>query len=263
MAVLTISTISLDTFNAILSRYTTTAPAKLVDLDTLRYVTVPTKLAERKKDGDAFLEKAEVEGLVEWKLKHGTFRPKLLQLVQSNPSPLIHDTTRSAFASLDPTSPLPALKSMTSLKGIGPATASLLLAVFDPEAVPFFSDELLRWVTWEEGGGWKRKIKYDVKEYAVLVQGVGKLRERLGVKAVDVERVAWVLGREGRDVGAGGGEGGEKTEEEVTPNDGAKKSKSVKGKDETKVVGKGVKRKTEDGKTSEGARRSTRRKTAT
>ena len=52
--------------------------------------------------------------------------------------------------------------------------------------------------------GWKRAIKYNVKEYAELVERVSGLRARLGkeIRAVDVERVAWVLGRENADVDA-------------------------------------------------------------
>jgi hypothetical protein len=68
---LNISTISLSTFNTTLARYASIAPAKLKDLDTFRYDTLPAKLAKRKKevgDGEACLEKEELEGLVEWKL---------------------------------------------------------------------------------------------------------------------------------------------------------------------------------------------------
>jgi hypothetical protein len=68
---LKISSISLKTFNATLARYPSIAPAKLKDLDTLRYVTVPAKLAKRKKEvgeGEVCLEREELEGLVEWKL---------------------------------------------------------------------------------------------------------------------------------------------------------------------------------------------------
>ena len=210
--------------------------------------------------------------------KHGTFRPKLLQLVQSNPASSIQDATRKAFKSLNTTDPLPALKILTELRGIGPATASLLLSVDEPGEVPFFSDELFRWVMWEEDakpGGWKRVIKYSVKEYGVLVEGLKGVRERLGVEAVDVERVAWVLQREGFDVG-GDGEGVRKAEEvevekeerseEVEKPQGkpkkAKEMKSTKEVSETKAVKKGVKRKVEDAKSpSEGVRRSGRRKT--
>lgn len=76
-----------------------------------------------------------------------------------------------------------------------------------PERAPFFSDEVFRWVMWEEaevkgkGRGWGRKIGYTAKEYRAVVEGVGKVVERLGVGAGEVERVAWVLGREGGELG--------------------------------------------------------------
>ena len=41
---------------------------KLQGLQELRYNDVPEAVAQRKKDGEAFLEKAEVQDLVEWKL---------------------------------------------------------------------------------------------------------------------------------------------------------------------------------------------------
>ena len=89
------------------------------------------------------------------------------------------------------------------LRGVGPATASLLLNTFDSEKVPFFSDELFRWVMFSEGkgNGWDRKIKYSAKEYQDLYRGVELLRERLGkesdktITSVQVEMVAYVLGR--------------------------------------------------------------------
>jgi len=150
--------------------------------------------------------------------KHGTFRPRLTQLVASNPATTVRDTTRKAFtlysSSLPSSSPpssiyLPALKILSTLKGIGPATASLLLAVYDPERVPFFADELYWWVCC--GGEWGRRIAYGVGEYRALWEGVRGVRWRLGVGAVELERGAWVLGREGREGRGGkGGGGGER-----------------------------------------------------
>ncbi|KAF2872449.1 hypothetical protein BDV95DRAFT_593824 [Massariosphaeria phaeospora] len=289
MPPLTVSAISLAAFKTILSPYPSTVSDKLKDLDTLRYDTIPASLAARKNSGDAFLQKDEVETLVEWKLKHGTFRPKLLALVQSNTAELVTSTTREAFASLSAAEPLPALKVLTRLKGIGPATASLLLSVCAPDEVPFFSDELFRWVGWEDGGGWKRGIKYNVKEYGQVVEGVRELRSRLGegVRAVDVERVGWVLGREGVDVGGDReGEGEEEDiDEEAENSDGKnrgdqdKETASAKTDPVTeaeapiredkkqqvpKSVTKGTKRKTKEiSPPAEGLRRSTRRKTGT
>lgn len=43
-------------------------PEKFEGLQELRYNDVPEVVAQRKKDGEAFLEKTEVQSLVEWKL---------------------------------------------------------------------------------------------------------------------------------------------------------------------------------------------------
>jgi len=101
-----------------------------------------------------------------------------------------------------------AIKTLAKLKGVGPATASLLLAVYDPDTVPFFADELYWWVCCE--GEWGAGIRYVVGEYKALWEGVRGVRGRLnadgkGVRAVELERGAWVLGWEAR--GGGGKKG--------------------------------------------------------
>jgi hypothetical protein len=206
--------------------------------------------------------------------KHGTFRPALLILVQSNPPSAIEEITRKASDALSgpstSTSPLPALKILVGLKGVGPATASLLLSVLEPREACFFSDEVFRWCAWDEGKeGWQRKIKYNVKEYEVIVKKVEELRRRLGegdVEAVQVEKVAYVLGKEGVDVG------GEEVDEE--PNDAKGDGKDAEKEDtegdqeqgkakamEKPVAKKGTKRKATEAKTpAEGTRKSTRTK---
>ena len=135
--------------------------------------------------------------------KHGTFRPALMGLVKSNPADLVKGATAEAFAAYAETSDaMGALKILTKLRGIGPATASLLLNVFSPAEVPFFSDELFRWTHWDGKGktGWGRSIKYNVTEYKELLASVEALRKRLGVRAVDAEKVAYVLGKENVDI---------------------------------------------------------------
>ena len=93
---------------------------------------------------------------------------------------------------------------MTDLRGIGPATASLFLSCYDPVKVPFFSDELYRYLHWEEDArtkGWDRKIGYTMKEYRALFEKLQGLRGRLekesgkDVKAVDVEKMAYALAK--------------------------------------------------------------------
>ena len=126
--------------------------------------------------------------------------------MSSNSEAEIKTTTQSAFAAVTSEKATQenistALDTLIKLKGIGPASASLLLAVFRPDQVPFFSDEAYRWIMHtgsSSSGGWDRPIKYNLKEYMEYVKGVSQLIERLdeNVKAVDVERVGWVLGRE-------------------------------------------------------------------
>ena len=86
------------------------------------------------------------------------------------------------------------------IKGVGPATASYILAVANAGEVPVFSDEGFRWMLLAEkdGKGWDRKIKYDAKEYRQYLHEVKDLRERLGggITAEDVEKVGFVVGKE-------------------------------------------------------------------
>lgn len=236
------STITLAALREYLGRYDSCVPEKLVDLDEARYETIPTAVKSRRtplkgeggvpgnkvdsaSDGEnsssGYLTKEQVVQLVEWKLKHGTFRPALLGMAKAHPPDLIRSTTSTAFSQLyDDGSvksrdgnrdPIKALKTLTTLRGIGPATASLLLSCADPDKVPFFSDELYRWMMWDEpdtakGRGWARKIGYTDKEYTGLVEKVRACLERLRgeqgweegeVGAMDLEKVAYVLGRKG------------------------------------------------------------------
>ncbi|KAK4039842.1 hypothetical protein C8A01DRAFT_16206 [Parachaetomium inaequale] len=139
----------------------------------------------------------DVKKLVEWKLRHGKFRPTLMKLVSSNEPGFVKDTVQEAVTHYrDKPDVSDALKILTQLKGIGPATASLLLAVHDPRRVVFFADEAFYWLCCD---GSKAPIKYNLKEYTDLNKRAQALAKRLGVKAVDIERVAFVLMRQPQD----------------------------------------------------------------
>jgi len=116
-----------------------------------------------------------------------------MKLVSSNDAAAAEATIRDALAAYRAKSSAPvAVDGLTALKGIGPATASLLLAVHDPAHVPFLSDEIFYWLC---ADGKVAPIKYNTKEYRDLVARTQEVVGRLGVKAVDVERVAFVLFR--------------------------------------------------------------------
>ncbi|KAL8995213.1 MAG: hypothetical protein Q9169_005001 [Polycauliona sp. 2 TL-2023] len=185
-------------------------PDKLEGLSELRYTDVPEVVAQRKKDGEAFLEKTEVQSLVEWKL--------LAKLVASNPVEEVRSTTSAAFSLMsDDPNPSKAISTLSKLKGIGPATASLLLSCYDPTTIPFFSDELFRWLHWqtdvsgnskkrkssgiEDNGNANRKIGYTAKEYTSIYEKTTALRKRLSeesgetITAVDIEKAAYKISK--------------------------------------------------------------------
>lgn len=111
-----------------------------------------------------------------------------------------------------------------------------------------------------------------MKEYQQLLRQVEAMRARIGVSAVDVERVAWVLGREGVDIGAGDsiGEARSGKEEGGETKDSGKDVSTVEAKKDVSTTQgkktqqkKTAKRKTVEVEPSaEGLRRSTRRKVA-
>ncbi|KAI9782883.1 MAG: hypothetical protein M1816_001664 [Peltula sp. TS41687] len=188
------------------------------ELDQWRFNTLPELLHERAKENDvAWLETTEVERLIRWMIfvlrMHSRFHPPLLRLVKSNHPTQTRGITSDAFSTYDNRTstnqdgggpPLATFDNLSCLSGIDFVSASLLLSVYDPVGVPFFSREGFRWAMFEEGRwkGWDRKIKYTVEEYWDYWVKVQVLRRRLGggeddqVRAADVERVAYVLGKE-------------------------------------------------------------------
>lgn len=117
-----------------------------------------------------------------------------MKLVSSNDPDFVKDTVQEAQSSYNKKSDVAAaLGILTKLKGIGPATASLLLAVLDPDQVIFFADEAFYWLCCE---GKKESIKYNAKEYKDLTERARSICKRLKVKAVEVEKVAFVVMRQ-------------------------------------------------------------------
>ena len=130
----------------------------------------------------------------------------MIQLVASNADDEVKKITRDAFAvhaTGDADRYVEPMTILCSLKGIGPASASLLLSVYDPVRVPFFSDEAYRWLMYAKGTGhgWDRVVRYNHPTYHIYYEKVREIRERLkdddadGPWARDVERVGFVLGK--------------------------------------------------------------------
>jgi len=62
------TSITYEALQHLVSRYDEHVPAKVRGLEDLRLREVPETLAKRKRDGEVFLQKEELRGLVEWKL---------------------------------------------------------------------------------------------------------------------------------------------------------------------------------------------------
>lgn len=181
---------------------------KALDDDQWRYKTLPALLkAKKNKKKDVFLDLRDLERLVQWKIKHGKNRPFLIGLVRKNDAATVKFVTQSAFSQL-PSPPaisdiLAALKTLDALKGVGPATGSLILSIYDPEVIPFFEDELYIWLCRGpedlKQNGSEVKLKYNVKEYEQLLNEFGDMRKRLQKEPAPawmLEKVAFVLARQ-------------------------------------------------------------------
>lgn len=111
--------------------------SRLVDLDTWYREEFPDSLAARMP---LRLEHDELIAITEWKMKRGVWRARNLALVRGNDPAEVAARGAEAFATLpDPRRPITRL---TQLAGVGPATASAVLAAISPELFPFF-DELI------------------------------------------------------------------------------------------------------------------------
>ncbi|KAK5116743.1 hypothetical protein LTR62_007417 [Meristemomyces frigidus] len=202
--------ITADTFAILLAQYPATVPSKIAGLEQHRLHRIPASVQARKP---AHLTKDELVTLMEWKLAHGKFRPSLRKLVSENQPEHVmqksedgfrmYDSAKSLLQSSDAAEAKSVLKnamdSLTSFRGVGPATASLLLSTYDQENVPFFSDELYRWAVFDDASC-GQSIKYTLKAYLELYDRARQLRKRLGISALEAEKVAYVLGKSGGEV---------------------------------------------------------------
>ncbi|CAK9441577.1 uncharacterized protein LODBEIA_P54450 [Lodderomyces beijingensis] len=196
-------------------------------LDSWRSKDVPQILAERyrkSKDTTTYLEKKELVLLMDWKLAKGTFRPSLPKLIKSNEEDTVKEVTRSGFKiMLDYFKTLPddfwdkltandrieysktvrlALKKLGELKGIGPATASLLLSclsdIYPRLAPPFFSDDSFLYFVVGDAARSEYKLRYSPKEYAdeylSVFFDIMHAHAKDGWTMTELERGAWSIG---------------------------------------------------------------------
>ena len=111
---------------------------RLPELDAWYRQELPGLLAARVAGGHGRLTHDELVRVTEWKMKRGVWRARNLVLVRGNAADEVERASTAAFAALpDLRKPLAAL---TKLAGVGPATASAVLAAVRPDLFPFFDE---------------------------------------------------------------------------------------------------------------------------
>ncbi|XP_010770460.1 uncharacterized protein [Notothenia coriiceps] len=143
-------------------------PGKLLDLEKWYQEELPTLISSRP---DKHVTQSELVRLMEWKLTRGKFRPRLQQLVASNSEDTVERSSRKAFSLLPDVKA--AIAELSSLKGVGPATASAVLSAGAPEQAAFMSDEAM-----ESVPGLK-PIQYTAKHYALYLGKMVQCTEKL------------------------------------------------------------------------------------
>lgn len=109
----------------------------LEELDVWYRSNLPGLIAARKP---AYITRTELERVTTWKMKRGVWRERNRLLVAGNSPAAVRKASREAFAAVpDLRKPISIL---SALAGVGPATASAVLASYSPAIFPFF-DELV------------------------------------------------------------------------------------------------------------------------
>ncbi|XP_010486915.1 PREDICTED: uncharacterized protein LOC104764988 isoform X1 [Camelina sativa] len=170
---------------------------ELVSLDQFYRNELPCLLHDR--DPNPYLTTSELSQLMKWKLSRGKWRPRLLDFVSSLDDSVVKSASEKAFKSLPDISK--AVKELTVLKGVGPATASAVLAAYAPDIAPFMSDEFYFWVNSNvEGKAMEVALgsskDYSLKQYLLFVTKLHDKSKELKLKGEwdgpsDIERALW------------------------------------------------------------------------
>jgi hypothetical protein len=132
------------------------------------------------KSGLAFLET-----LMAWKMVRGKYRPTLLPLIQKNDQGSVGRILQEAG---DFTSVGERLRRLQELKGVGPATASLVASVYDPK-IAFFSDQAASLLLQSSS------LKYTEKELFSYLNVMNNLEisSKASISNRDLEKCLWTF----------------------------------------------------------------------
>ncbi|KAK9097109.1 hypothetical protein Sjap_022606 [Stephania japonica] len=174
-----------DALSSYQSRLESLQKPNLVELDEFYRLQLPKLLHQRNPN--PHIAKPELSQLMQWKLIRGKWRPRLMGFVSSLDESLVESASRKAFESLPDVSR--AVSELTVLKGVGPATASAVLAAFAPDVAPFMSDEAMVAVL-------GHSKDYSLKQYLAFAEKLQLKAKELSIEGChftpsDLERALW------------------------------------------------------------------------
>jgi hypothetical protein len=158
--------------------------AKLPERDRWYREELPRAIASR---ASAHVTLPELVRVTEWKMARGEWRARNLVLVRGNEPESVIDTSADALSKIPhPTRPI---STLATLAGVGPATASAVVAAAAPELYPFF-DELVAAQLPELG-----KVAWTLGYYSRYAEALRTRARELGGDwtPVKLERALWAL----------------------------------------------------------------------
>lgn len=213
--------ISQSHFQEALEAYPKHIPPQIASLDSSRYESIPASISGLKAENiEPYLTNSQVQLLLDWKDAiqnlSRTTRVKSYSTIRNDQDEArrralcenVEKATREAYRCLSSTRAEDdairnAIEVLRRLKGCDIVEASLILSVHNPAEIPYFSKELRHfwWNSFDDRVHPEWKM-WSVEEYLQIVKFVKMVRERFGVQASDVEKVAFGLRKRQEGSGA-------------------------------------------------------------
>lgn len=140
----------------------------------------------------------DLQGIAAWKMHRGVWRERNRQLVAGNPPEKVEEVSREAFAAVSHELSRAPVATLSTLSGVGPATASAALAAYAPHVYPFFDELVAAFI--HDLGPVAFTIPYYMKYAAALRERAHLLNSRCsnvpasGWTAHDVAQALWAHG---------------------------------------------------------------------
>lgn len=158
----------------------------LQQLDAHLWTQWPPLIAARTPP---HITRAELLDAMDWKMKRGAWRGWNVTRAQENSESDV--VTFSALALAACPHPRAPLEKLCALKGVGPATASAVLAAVRPDVYAFYDEEVA-----EQLPG-HTPVKFTIPHAVAYMDALREKAAQLGWQPQQVAQALWVVGRLG------------------------------------------------------------------